>query len=115
MHELSLAMSIVELIEEESARRGGLNVITVHIRVGSLAGVAKDALLSSYEMACEDTVLATSRLVIEEIPGVVYCAACDARRPVCSPEWFICSECGALASDIIQGKEFEVVSLEVEQ
>ena len=114
MHELSIAMSIVELAEEESERRGGLRVRAVHLRLGLLAGVVKDALLSSYEMACEETSLAGSHLVVEEVPGVVYCPACDARRPVRFSEWFSCSACGGGASEIVAGKELEVVSLEVE-
>lgn len=115
MHELSIAMSIVEMAEEESQRRGGLQITAVHLRLGVLAGVVKDALMSSYEMACEDTPLAGSKLVIDEVPGVVYCPKCDARRPVRPPEWFCCSECGAIASEIVEGKELEVVSLEVAQ
>jgi hypothetical protein len=70
-----------------------------HADRGLLAGVVKDALLSSYEMACEGTPLKGSQLVVEEIPGVIYCSACDARRPVGSSEWFSCSECGAIASE----------------
>jgi hydrogenase nickel incorporation protein HypA/HybF len=115
MHELSIAMNIVELAEEESQRRGGLRITAVHLRLGLLAGVVKDALLSSYEMACEDTPLKGSQLVVEEVPGFVYCPVCEAQRPVRSPEWFCCSECGSVASEIVQGKELEVVSLEVEQ
>jgi hydrogenase nickel incorporation protein HypA/HybF len=115
MHELSIAMSIVELAEEESRSRGGLHVTAVHLRLGSLAGVVKDALLSSYEMACEDTPLKGSQLVVEEVPGIIYCSACDARRPVRSSEWFSCSECGAIASELVQGKELEVFALEVEE
>lgn len=115
MHELSIAMSIVEIAEEESQRRGGLRVTAVHLRLGALAGVVKDALLSSYEMACEDSPLKGSHLVVEEVPGVVFCPACDAPRPIRSTEWFCCSECGALASEIVRGKELEVISLEVEQ
>jgi hydrogenase nickel incorporation protein HypA/HybF len=115
MHELSIAMSIVELAQEESQRLGGLRVTAVHLRLGLLAGVVKDALLSSYEMASADTPLKGSRLVVEEVPGVVYCPACDARRPVRSSEWFSCSACGSVASEIVAGKGLEVVSLEVEQ
>ena len=115
MHELSIAMSIVEIAEEESQRRGGLRVTAVHLRLGALAGVVKDALLSSYEMASEDSSLKGSHLVVEEVPGVVFCPACNAPRPIRSAEWFCCSECGALASEIVRGKELEVISLEVEQ
>jgi Zn finger protein HypA/HybF involved in hydrogenase expression len=53
--------------------------------------------------------------VVEEVPGIIYCSACDARRPVRSSEWFSCSECGAIASELVQGKELEVFALEVEE
>lgn len=113
MHELSIAMNIVDLVQEESKNRGGLQVSAVHLRLGTLAGVVKEALLSSYEMACHDTPLAGSRLVIEEVPGMVYCPACAAAQFVRNSEWFCCPACGAIASKIVQGKELELVSLEV--
>jgi hydrogenase nickel incorporation protein HypA/HybF len=115
MHELSIAMSIVEMAEEESQRQGGLRVTSVRLRLGALAGVVKTALMSSYELACEATFLTGSKLVIEDVPGVVFCPACNAKRPVQNSEWFRCSACGSLASEIVSGKELEVVSLEVEE
>ncbi len=54
MHELSIAMSIVELAEEEAERRG-VQVTAVHLKLGLLSGVVKDALLSCHEIACEGT------------------------------------------------------------
>lgn len=115
MHELSIALSIVEMAEEESQRNGGLRVTNVHLRLGALAGVSKTALLSSYELACEQSSLSGSKLLIEDVPGVVFCPACNASRPVDGSEWFRCSTCGSLASEIVSGKELEVVSLEVEE
>jgi len=115
MHELSIALNIIELAEEELARHGELRVTAVHLRLGSLAGVVKEALLCSYEVAREGTPLAGSELVIEEVPGMIYCPTCNARRPVLSSEWFSCPECGGLASEILSGKELELVSLEVTQ
>ena len=56
MHELSIAMSIVEMAEEE-ARAPRERVTAVHLKLGALSGVVKEALLSSYEMACFDTPL----------------------------------------------------------
>jgi hydrogenase nickel incorporation protein HypA/HybF len=114
MHELSIALSIVEMAEEESARRGGLHITAVHVRLGTLAGVVKDALLSSFGLACQDTPLAGSQLVIEEVPGMIHCPVCDAHRPVDTLEWFRCPECGSLASELVQGKELEMVALEFE-
>ncbi|MGA7921681.1 MAG: hydrogenase maturation nickel metallochaperone HypA [Candidatus Acidiferrales bacterium] len=115
MHELSIAMSIVELAQEESDRRGGVQVKAVHLRLGLLSGVVKEALLSSYEMACEDTSLEGSQLLVEEIPVLVFCRPCNAQRPVHSTQQFCCSECGTPTGEVVQGKELLVVGLEVEQ
>jgi hydrogenase nickel incorporation protein HypA/HybF len=108
-------MSIVELAQEEAARRGGVQVKAVYLRLGLLSGVAKDALLSSYEMACDDTLLAGSRLVVEEVPVMVFCRQCDGQRPVHSTQMFCCADCGTPTGEIVQGKELLVVGLEVEE
>jgi hydrogenase nickel incorporation protein HypA/HybF len=114
MHELSIAMSIVELAEEEAESRG-VQIQAVHLKLGALSGVVKEALLSCYEMACENTPLQGSRLIIEELPVIIFCPACKAARPLSSTQLFCCPECGTLCSEILQGKELEVVSLEVRE
>ena len=115
MHELSIAMSIVELVEEEIERRAPVHVTAVHLKLGALSGVVKEALLSSFEMACEGTALRNVALVIEEIPVVVFCPRCQAPRPISSIQLFCCVECGTPASEVVQGKELEVVALEIEE
>lgn len=115
MHELSIAMSIVEMAQEEAEQRGNVKVSAVHLKLGALAGVAKDALLSCYEMACDGTPLQGSQLVIEELPVVVFCSHCQAQRPVSSMQLFCCAECGTPTAEIVQGKELEVVALEIEE
>jgi hydrogenase nickel incorporation protein HypA/HybF len=113
MHELSIAISIIELAEEEAARRGDVRVSAVHLKLGPLSGVAREALLSSYELACEGTSLEGSKLVIEEMPIIVYCPKCEAERPVNSGEWFTCPACGTPTPDVVQGKELQVSALEI--
>jgi hydrogenase nickel incorporation protein HypA/HybF len=114
VHELSIAMSIVDLAQEEAARRGA-KVTAVHLKLGALAGIVKTALVSSYEMACMDTSLQGSQLIVEEVPVVVYCSQCKMRRPLSSIQLFSCAECGAPTSEVVQGKELEVVALEIEE
>ena len=45
MHELSIAMSILDVAREESEQRGGVRVEVIHLKIGALSGVVKDALL----------------------------------------------------------------------
>ncbi len=113
MHELSIALSIVEMVEEETVRLGGRTVEAVHLRVGRLSGIVSTALQASYELACEDTPLAGSRLVIEDVPIVTHCGICDARRPVRSIQDMCCAVCGAPATDIVEGRELLVTALEM--
>lgn len=114
MHELSIAMGIVEAAVEEAQQRN-VQVSAVHLRLGALSGVVKDALLFSYEVACHDTPLQGSRLLIEEVPVAVFCPHCQAKRELESVQMFICPECGTPAGDVLQGKELEVFALEVEE
>jgi len=113
MHELSIAMSIVEMASEEAARRGA-RVNAVHLRLGRLAGVVKEALLFSYEVAREGTPLEGARLVIEEAPIVVYCPACRAERTLASINQFFCPDCTTPTPEVLRGKELEVTALEIE-
>ena len=43
MHELSLACSVVELVEKELALHGGGSVRFIEITIGDLSGVDNDA------------------------------------------------------------------------
>jgi hydrogenase nickel incorporation protein HypA/HybF len=115
MHELSIAMSIVEMAQEEADQRGGVRVSAVHLRLGALSGVVKEALLSCYEMAGDGTPLQGSRLIIEDVPVVVFCSNCREQRPLSSIQLFCCAECGTPTSEIVQGKEIEVVALEIQE
>lgn len=115
MHELSIAVSIVEMAREEMDQRGAARVNAVHLKLGALSGVVKEALLSSFELACEGTGLEGSRLVIEEIPIMVYCHKCLAPRRLDSIQWFACPECRSPVSEVIHGRELQVVALEIQE
>lgn len=113
MHELSVAMSILDVAEEEVERRGGVQVEAIHIKLGPLSGVVKEALLSAYQLASEQTPFEHARLVIEEVPVVVFCSKCQAERPVHSVQWFCCAECGTPASEVLHGRELQLAALEL--
>lgn len=115
MHELSIALSIVEMAQEEAEIRGHAGVQTVHLRLGLLSGVVKEAHLASYEMACHATPLEGSQLFIEEVPVEVFCPQCGIPRVIRSIQWFCCPECGTPTPTVLRGKELEVVALEIKE
>jgi len=115
MHELSMAMSIIEMAQEEAERRGGAHVSAVHLKLGALSGVVEQALLSSFEMAAEDTSLQGARLLIENVPVTVFCPSCSAERQLGSIQNFCCPVCGTPTPQVTSGRELEVTALEITQ
>jgi hydrogenase nickel incorporation protein HypA/HybF len=112
VHELSLALGIVDQVSEQAARRGIDRVSVVNLRVGAMAGVVRDSLRFSWDIACENSVAAGSRLEIEDVPLAVYCEACRQEK---LPGRLIlrCPDCGQSTPRIVRGREFQLVSMEV--
>ena len=113
MHELSIAISLLDLAEEE-ARRRNVRVLALHLRLGPLSGVIKEALLSAYDMAREGTPMADAELKIEDVPLAAYCPACCKETAPASIGELVCPDCGAPTPQIIRGREMELTALEVE-
>jgi hydrogenase nickel incorporation protein HypA/HybF len=112
MHELSIALSMIEEIEEQTEKHGGGVVEAVYVRIGVLSGVDPQALRFAYEMASEGTVLEGSRLEIESVRLVVFCPGCAmTHRP--DPQHILCPRCLTPEQEILEGRELEVKALEL--
>lgn len=113
MHELSIAMSIIE-IAEENANNANANVISeIELDIGTQSGVVLDALEFAMEAATKNTMLENAEIKINTIAARAKCSKCN-------NEFYIddiftpCGECGNPFCDVIQGKELKVKSLKVE-
>ena len=124
MHELSIAQSLVELVEDELAAeavaqsRGGepapcRPVKRVTVRVGDLSGVVPEALRSAFAIAVGRSSLRGAELAIEHCPAVVWCDRCRREQPVASPQHMRCPTCGELSPTLVGGRELELASIEV--
>jgi hydrogenase nickel incorporation protein HypA/HybF len=114
MHELSIATSIVEIACEEAARHNGARVETVHLELGALSGVVKDALLFAWDMACAETPIAGSRLAIEEVAVVIRCPDCGKQHTLTGEVDLRCPDCGGMGAEVLHGRELQVTALEIE-
>lgn len=112
MHELSVALSLVEGVEETAVRRGLARVTAVHVRIGTLSGIARDALAFSWNLATAGTLAADSALVIEDVPVTIFCERCECERKPRAAAGFRCATCGAMAPRIVHGRELQLVALE---
>jgi hydrogenase nickel incorporation protein HypA/HybF len=113
MHELSVALSLVDGIADSARRDGFERVLAVRLRIGALSGIAPDALRFSWKLATDGTLAADSRLEIEDVPLTVFCERCETERTPRPGSGLVCPECGAICPSIVRGRELQLVALEV--
>jgi hydrogenase nickel incorporation protein HypA/HybF len=113
MHEMSIAMNIVEIAGAEAARNGVEEVRAIHAEIGTLAGVEIESLRFCFEAARAETVAAHAELRIEVIEGRGRCAACGREMQLVFPLG-ACPLCAAPGLEIVAGRELRVSSLLVE-
>jgi hydrogenase nickel incorporation protein HypA/HybF len=107
MHELSIAVAVVEQVEE-AVREQGRPVASLTLRIGELAGVVPEALDFSFGLAAEGTALAGARLLIETVDARGRCDGCGREAPTGMPPVLWCAGCGATLT-LLSGRELEIV------
>jgi hydrogenase nickel incorporation protein HypA/HybF len=111
MHEMSLAQSIVEIVDDVAAGRAE-SVEQVFVEVGTLVAVVPDSLEFCYTAITSGTPLERSQLVIRVIPIRVQCSDCKLSSEV---ESFVfrCPSCDSGSLQMLSGNEFSVTEIEV--
>lgn len=113
MHELSIALSLVQLASDAAQNAGATHVAAVYLEVGTLAGIVPEALEFSFDIAAQGTPLEGAHLVIKPLPLVVYCTPCGREVEPVGPANFRCPICHTPSAIIRQGQELDLVSLEI--
>ncbi|MEE9905423.1 MAG: hydrogenase maturation nickel metallochaperone HypA [Chlorobium sp.] len=114
MHEMSVALSIVEAAEARARREGSGVISEIALVVGRLAGVVPDALRFCFPAASRGTLAEDAVLVIEEREGRGVCVSCGASFAV-SFHVAECPECRSLAVRVVSGDEFIIESITIEE
>lgn len=113
MHEMSVALSIVEAVDAKARREGAGSISEIALVVGRLAGIEPDALRFCFSAAAKGTLAEKAVLIIEEREGRGVCSACRASFPV-SFHVAECPTCRSLAVRVISGEEFLIESITIE-
>lgn len=114
MHELSIAQSVIEAVEQECASRGIGPVESVRLRIGRMSGVLPDSLRFCWDLVTQETSLAGAALDIVVTEPRLRCTPCD--RDL-SFDSFIerCPHCGSPDMRVEGGMDLAIDSLEVRQ
>jgi hydrogenase nickel incorporation protein HypA/HybF len=113
VHELSLAESVLHLIEDAAQNQSFRRVKTVWLEIGQLAGVEQEALRFCFDVVTRDSLAHEARLEIIDTPGQGWCIQCATTIPLAAI-YEACPHCGGYQVQVTGGSEMRVKELEVE-
>ena len=107
MHEVSLMQNLLDIVSKTVEKEGGKKATLIHLRVGELSGVNRDALEFAFEVLSKGTVADGGKLEIERVPLHVRCRDCGKEF---DPDElsFRCEYCGSANIEIVSGREMEI-------
>ena len=116
MHEASLALSILDVVQEKCKEIGSPSLVSIRIRIGKAAGVLPDALQFAFEGAKEGTIAKQAKLIIEVVPIGGICADCKKPFTIDDlPYVLACPACGSSSFEITGGREMDIIDMETEE
>jgi len=110
MHELSLAMEVIELAEKEAEKNRVSVILEMEIEVGDLSGVEAETFRSALEMIVRDTILENTQINVVRTPALGYCSNCNNEYEM-RERLAACPLCRAYPSAIRGGQDFRLVSI----
>jgi hydrogenase nickel incorporation protein HypA/HybF len=113
MHEMSIAESVLQIIEETAHDQGYARVKAVWLEIGQLAGVEKESLRFCFDAVTRDSIAEDARLEIIETAGTAWCMECACSVAV-TARYESCPNCGRAQIEVTGGGEMRVKELEVE-
>ena len=112
MHELSVALGIVNIAETETKKAHATSVELIELEIGTLSGIEMESLDFVWQTAVYNTVLEHAVKKVSIIKGKAKCMDCETVFKI-DHLYDSCPNCNSYLKGILQGKELRVKALEV--
>ena len=113
MHELSVAQSIVEIVEQHIPQNRSQAVQAIKVKVGELSGVVPESLDFCFQAIVDGTPLKRAALQIELVPFSLLCSDCTEVNNT-EPGIVLCPNCGGVNTRVVGGTELLVIEIELQ-
>jgi hydrogenase nickel incorporation protein HypA/HybF len=113
MHELSIAQSIIEIVDEEARKHGATQVKKIKLKIGEFSGVVREALEFSFDVVKSGTVAEKAELEIEIVKFKALCNGCGFILEDMNDFNLFCRVCGE-PMKIVSGREMNIEYIEIE-
>lgn len=116
MHEMSIAQSLIGIIQDEMEKHGVTKLNKVTVKHGKLAAIVPEALSFAFEACTLRTPLEGAVMEMVELPIHLRCSECATEFSPDEGDLFMpCPNCGeGVGHEVLQGKELYLDNLEAE-
>lgn len=110
MHEMSIAVALLDRVLAEAAKGGLCTVTRLAVEVGALQAVEPELLKEAFSAAALGSLAQGARLDLQMRAAEARCQACSGTfKP--TYQSYVCPHCGQADVRIIKGKELYLLSL----
>ncbi len=113
MHEMSVTMSLLDLVLGEAAKAGASKIVGVNVVLGQMTGIIDHYVQANFELLSQNTPAEGAALTFRNIPRQARCRNCAHVFQPSDLAWS-CPRCQSLEIEITGGNELYVESIEVE-
>lgn len=113
MHEMTIAMNIVDIVCQKAEEEKAVKVNSVELVIGELSGIMIDSLEFCFEAACKNTIAERAELNINKIEAEAFCKSCNNTFRMES-DFSLCPTCNDFNFEIKKGKEFSIKSFNID-
>jgi hydrogenase nickel incorporation protein HypA/HybF len=110
---MTLAESVLEIVEDAARREGLRRVHAVWLEIGQLSSIEPEAMRFCFDAVARDTVAAGARLEIVMTAGAAWCIDCCERVALAGLD-AACPRCGGYRLRVTEGAAMRVKELEAE-
>ncbi len=113
MHEYSIVQALLDQCESHAAKHGATKITKVVTKIGVLSGVEPNLLQTAFDTFKDGTICDGAEFVMNLQPVVIHCRMCG-KETILEELNLACPGCESNQTDIIDGEEMYLMSLEME-
>lgn len=114
MHELAITQSILDIASKAASEHQVSRVREVRIKLGEYSGVVPQCVQYYFDVISKGTVAEGAVLKMEKLPIIMRCNDCAWEGHI-DKHHIRCPACSSTSLKLLQGREFYVDSLEVDE
>ncbi len=115
MHEMSIAMGMIDELTRIAQENNAKKVVTVNLKIGKMSGIVTDSLRFVFDaVKLEYPLLSATEIIVEEVPLIYKCRDCSNLFETDEIYFLSCPDCKSCRLELVSGEELNIENLEIE-